>query len=90
MTREEQLEVVNRLLEKDPKQPMEKDEIRIALSLMKAQKEVIKTMRIKQRMLPKLQDQSEMGKLIREQQKKTLTDLLESKKKYLKSRLNNS
>ena len=90
MTKEKQLEIVSRMLEKDPKQPMEKDEIRVALALMKSQDKLIKTMRIKQRMLPKLQDQSEMGKLIRKEQSKTITDLLEAHKRLLSNLLNNS
>jgi hypothetical protein len=89
MTRQEQLEIINRMLEKDPSLPMERDEIRVALSIAKAQKKLIEIMREKQRHQKNLQAQSDMGKMIREEEAKTLRELLESCKRVLQNLLSN-
>ena len=83
------MEIINRMLEKDPSLPMERDEIRVALSIAKAQKKLIELMREKQRHQKNLQAQSDMGKMIREEEAKTLRELLESHKRYLQNLLSN-
>ncbi len=73
------------MLSKDPKTPMEKDEIRAAIALKRSQEEVIRTLRVKQKKMPRLQDQSDMGKLIRKEKAKTLEELLISLKETLEN-----
>jgi len=90
MTNQEHLELITTMLNKDPKLPMEKDEIRAAIALKRAQEKVIRTMREKQKKMPMLQDQSDMGKLIRKEQAKTLEDLLQSAKRMLEKLISNS
>jgi regulator of replication initiation timing len=55
MDRKEKLEQITRMLNKDPKLPMERDEIRRALAMKRAQEDVIATMREKQRKIKNLQ-----------------------------------
>ena len=89
MDRKEKLEQITRMLNKDPKLPMERDEIREALSTKRAQEDVIATMREKQRKIKNLQHQSDMGKLIRKEQGKTLRQLLQEEKELLERLLSN-
>ena len=89
MDRKEKLEQITRMLNKDPKLPMERDEIRRALAMKRAQEDVIATMREKQRKIKNLQHQSDMGKLIRKEQAKTLRQLLQEEKELLERRLSN-
>ena len=77
------MEQITRMLNKDPKLPMERDEIRRALAIKKAQEDVIATMREKQRKIKNLQHQSDMGKLIRKELAKTLRQLLQEEKELL-------
>ena len=89
MDRKEKLEQITRMLNKDPKLPMERDEIRRALAMKRAQEDVIATMREKQRKIKNLQHQSDMGKLIRKEQAKTLRQLLQEEKELLERLLRN-
>jgi hypothetical protein len=89
MDRKEKLEQITRMLNKDPKLPMERDEIRRALAMKRAQEDVIATMREKQRKIKNLQHQSDMGKLIRKEQGKTLRQLLQEEKELLERLLSN-
>lgn len=89
MDRKEKLEQITRMLNKDPNALIEKDEIRRALAMKKAQEEVIRMMREKQRKMKNLQQQSDMGKLIRKQQAKTLRQLLQEQKELLERLLSN-
>ena len=89
MDRKEKLEQITRMLNKDPKLPMERDEIRRALAMKRAQEDVIATRREKQRKIKNLQHQSDMGKLIRKEQAKTLRQLLQEEKELLERLLSN-
>src|SRR5690606_34407181 len=89
MDRKEKLEQITRMLNKDPKLPMERDEIRRALAMKRAQEDVIATMREKQRKIKNLQHQSDMGKLIRKEHAKTLRQLLQEEKELLERLLSN-
>ena len=89
MERKEKLEQIARMQNKDPKLPLERDEIRRALAMKRAQEDVIATMREKQRKIKNLQHQSDMGKLIRKEQAKTLRQLLQEEKELLERLLSN-
>ena len=88
MDRKEKLEQITRMLNKDPKLPMEGRDQK-STGDEEAQEDVIATMREKQRKIKNLQHQSDMGKLIRKEQAKTLRQLLQEEKELLERLLSN-
>ena len=76
------MEIIIRMLSKDPKLLMERDEIKVALAMKKAQERLIATMRENQSKMRDLQEQSDMGKLIRKEMAKPLRELLEDYKAF--------